>query len=464
MLLVGLVLFFVVSLIFCYIHFKKDIIHPSIIYSAVYVLSSLCALYNVDNWGINFKFLTFAILVGGSVEFILIGMLIKYLFEKKNKEPVVFENKPLHVNNIVFAGVCVIGVIIVLMQIYFLIDTANKFGGYDSISGALKIYKDHVSYFNDYKLPHYFSLLCKILEMSSYISIYIFSKKLLENEKISFKVIIKNSVYLVPVVLFFVKELLASSRITLLSVICAFIMIFMILWNCKSQWKKTIKLKILGIGIVAGCIGMVLFYESAALIGRVNQKGLLDYVTCYAGGSIECFNRYGQEPIEKSEIPGAETFYNLYASLDRYGVTHFDIESKHSIHLEYRYYGDSMVGNVYTAYRRWYHDFGIMGVLILNGIMSCFFHLIYYCFRYNKFKYMKHFTVILTGYLSWTLFMHPIDSYLYISVLQITFCTNIFVFMVLCNSLFNIRIREKKLYYNETSVNEMVSLLRKIRI
>jgi len=177
-----------------------------------------------------------------------------------------------------------------------------------------------------------------------------------------------------------IETLVGFSLGTIMGVIIA-----IILWSQKKNWKSRIAFKNIGIIVAVGVVGMVLFYLSASLIGRSNDKNLFKYVTTYAGGSIECLNHYVIFPIEgeKSDIVGNETFYTLLQSLDKYKITHTNIAEKQTAHLSFRYYYDSMIGNVYTAYRRWHHDFGWIGIIVLNGIMAAVFAVGYYIHKYK---------------------------------------------------------------------------------
>ena len=52
---------------------------------------------------------------------------------------------------------------------------------------------------------------------------------------------------------------------------------------------------------------------------------MVDYITLYAGGSIECFNRFMQdENKQDSEIFGEESFYYLVKNLYDYNIIEMD--------------------------------------------------------------------------------------------------------------------------------------------
>ena len=193
------------------------------------------------------------------------------------------------------------------------------------------------------------------------------------------------------------------------------------IWSYHTG-KAYISIKTIGILAIAACGGLVLFYLSASLVGRINTKGLLEYITFYCGCSIECLNQFFKHPPAASEIFGKETFYNLNLKLYNLGLLNLD--KFYPIHLEFRYYGDVMVGNIYTAYRRWIYDFGYIGAMILQGVMAGTMSVFYNKLKYRTFK-NTGFWLVLYSYIVYTIVFHPIDGYFYLQGVSQTFVTTL---------------------------------------
>lgn len=346
-----------------------------------------------------------------------------------------------------------------MLLIYNVLKIARVTGDFNSFSEALAIFKTQTSYSNSISIPHYLNLMFKIPELSSYIFIYVFFKKIYSSSnKNIFYAIYSNLYYLLVPFLYIIKELLSSSRITILQLTFASITFGFFIWYQTNNWKKNINYKFIIAFLITGLIGLSGFYFSASLIGRSNTKNIIEYITMYSGGSIECLNQYIQypNPVDESTIIGNETFYPLIRSLDKYGITNCDIDSKQTAHLSFRYYNDTMIGNVYTAYRRWHHDFGYIGLIILNAVMSLIINYCYYSFKY-KFNQSKwEFLFILYGYISYSIFLHPIDSYFYTTIFQITFLTNIILFLMLYILILklNFDFNNRQVYYDNTKINK----------
>ena len=163
---------------------------------------------------------------------------------------------------------------------------------------------------------------------------------------------------------------------------------------------------------------------------------MFEYITFYVGGSIECLNQYVKEPVE-TKIAGEETFHNLLTNLNDMHITNLDLNS--SIHLEFRYYGKTMIGNIYTAYRRWIHDFGYIGALILNGFMAVFFNVFYNKIKYGNYKKEKTILmIIIYSYMSYSIYYHPLDSIFYNEFISRAFILFMFILLITYIIIMNI--------------------------
>ena len=457
MLIYLLVVFFLALTYVSYKVFDMELSNPAVIFSFMYFISSFCALLNINNFNIKLAPETFLLLFLGAIEFVLICYFVKKFFQQKYKLNTFLKQDTPYVDRKNVIILSVYSVILIVLLLYNIVLIANQYGEYNSFSGALSIFKTQTSYSNSVSLPHYLNLMFKVMELSSYILIYCFLSNIICNEELNiierFK---KNMLYLTIPVLYIIKELLSSSRITILQLSFATLVMGLIIWYSRYNWGQKIGLPFLITLSLVGVLGLGAFYSSAALIGRANSKNLVDYITAYAGGSIECLNQYLQHPnpVDNSDIVGNETFYPLIRSLDKYKITNFDIENKQTAHLSFRYYFSQMIGNVYTAYRRWHHDFGYFGVSILNGFMSLVFSICYYCFKFKKNNNHMGLYLSVYSYIVYALFLHPIDSYFYTTVFQLTFITNIILFIFLYVLLFYVKFdkNSKQILFNNKNI------------
>lgn len=430
MLIIALLISYIMLLIVSYFLFKKDILQPGVIFIAAYVVSVFCAVLNIDKWNINFHTNTFLVLLLGAIEFIAISYIVFKIFNKKypkeeKQSDLKKEYKPIKTWKIVLISIYCLAAIVLLL--YNVLQIAGQFDNYSSLSQALGIFKEHTSYKTDASLPKYINWIQKPMYAFAYIMLYYYIKEVIFNCANIKYVAIKRVYYLIPVICFIIQELLSSNRLSILSLLIGTLIMLGIVWQEKNNWTKNINIKTISIVSVVMIIFLIIFYFSASLVGRKNKKNMVDYITLYAGGSIECFNRFMQdEDRQNNEIIGEESFYYLVKNLYDYNI--IEMDEFYPIHLEFRDNDNGeTIGNVYTAYRRWTHDFGIGGAFILNGIMAIFYSVFYNILKKQK---IKEFAVIMYGYMSYPLFLHCIDGYLYLLTVRIAFITTSAIFVI----------------------------------
>lgn len=413
----------IAMLIVSYFLFKKDIIEPAIILLAAYILSTFCVIVNVNKWGVELHSNTFWILLLGTLEFVIISFIINKVFfniknnkeKKDNKEEK--EQSDVKVSSKLTIVIILYNILILVLLVFNVLKIASDFGTYSTFSEALTLYKSNTSYANNAELPDYLTILMKPIIASAYIYIFFFIKNIIYADGKKYKVALKYWYYLIPTMIYFLQRLTESNRGSIINFILSAIVMYFIMWNIKNNWKKHVKIGTIIKLAVSGVMCLVIFYLSASLVGRINSKGMIDYITCYCGGSIECFNLYLQEEDPVRVIPGEETFGRTIRDLGKLGIID-DIQVKTK--APFRYYEGNMIGNVYTSYKRWIHDFGILGVIILQAILATMFGIAYNLIRYWKYgEKIRDLIIIFYTYFIYTIFMHPIDSLFYLETFTI---------------------------------------------
>ncbi len=426
----------VVLLIFTYHKAQKDIMDPAVIFCAMYIVSVFCALLNIQKWNIHMRWYTVAFLVIGAVIFVGVSIGTKKFVLSTASKSTLKQNQPSEKNKEIPVAVvlfsCAYSILTIWLMVSEILKIARMFGEFTTFSQALTIYKDHASYKMEVQLPKYVTLMLKPVIACAYIMTFFFFKGILKENLSWKKKFVRYWYYLLPAIFYIVQRLLESNRGAIIDFVIAMLVMYFVLWNRKNNWKKSVKVRVLVEVGAIGVIGLIIFYYSASIIGRINTKGLFDYITYYCGGSIECFNRYLQNMPEHSKIFGEETFYHLIVDLDSLGITNFDLQSLVSGHFDFQYYNDIMIGNIYTAYRRWMQDFGIVGTILLQSVMAAFFSGFYY-----KIKIMAQsgkrtdFAIILYAYLAYCIFLHSIDAYFYLETFsKATVATLVVLFAV----------------------------------
>ena len=169
-----------------------------------------------------------------------------------------------------------------------------------------------------------------------------------------------------------------------------------------------------------------LFYYSAALVGRKSSETLLRYLSFYFGCGIPSMEVKLQLGIPDYSF-GQNVFYGFYTLLYKLGIT----EELNGYANEWLILGGHK-SNIYTAWYRYYADFGALGVVVLPALYGWLFTKIYQ-------KVKKSESLLFWGLFcawSYSLFDLSRDDYFYGQFLAtaplINNALSIFVLMVIC--------------------------------
>ena len=414
MMIIILLMLFIGILIGSYFLFNKEIMQPAVIFCATYTFSILCAVLNIGKWGIELSVKTFLILFIGGLEFCAISYgVYRYFQKKKVITQDTEEHKSIEVSKILTGSLIVIEVILLIVLLMNVLKIASKYGSFNSFSKALTLYKQHTGYSKDDELPGYVAKSIKIITASAYVSMFIFLNNVIKSNGKIGKRILENGIHLVLPLIFCIQKFMESGRGGIVYFLLSTLTMSIVIWSIKAKWKEQIKIKTIAKISLSVCFALILFYLSTPLVGRINKKNLFDYITYYCGGSIECFNQWVEKPDSVEVVRGEYTFAKTIRNLNELKITDYKLNNKN--YSKFIYYEKTMVGNIYTAYRSWMHDWGIPGAIILQAIFAIIVNLLYNMIKYGKQReYINDLLIILYGYISYTIYMHPIDSYFYL--------------------------------------------------
>ena len=218
-----------------------------------------------------------------------------------------------------------------------------------------------------------------------------------------------------PVVMFCVCSILTGGRNPLLQLLVAALMMYYLLkkkiQGYSRKFNRKFTFKLLSIVVIV----LIAFSNMRFLVGRTNTLNTFDYLAMYIGAPIKLFDMFIQNPPSKvHELFGQETFINLWTWLGTF--THDSRMTGLIMNKEFRTFNGLQLGNVYTAFREYYFDFGIVGVIILPFIHSVFFTTFYQKISQNKTNWKKNefdLQIILYSYLSVALVYYSIDDRLF---------------------------------------------------
>jgi len=273
----------------------------------------------------------------------------------------------------------------------------------------------------------------RITKPLAYIYVAFFAERVVNPENKSS--IINKIMYLIPVAIYAFQVILQGYRIQLVALIIALIFDLFFFFQIVYDWKARINFKT-AVRICAFfiliCIG---FYYVKFFIGKLQESnGVIAYVTNYFGGSLQLFDMYLENPSSK----GYETFAALVNSLKKFGL--FD-GVKTVVQHEYRSASTGVyIGNVYTGFRNYYNDYGMIGVLFFPALYGYIFSKWYRTLKTKRvWKVNSVFSFLLYSCFLYTVVFHFFTDYFF-ALMGVGWYVNILIFYMVFVFIFKIKI------------------------
>ena len=371
-----------------FILFGKNIITPSLLALLMFTTSTLVAILNIAKWKINISEKTVLISITSFATLCLGELYSRIIFignhkPQNNNRKVNDDSIPILVKNNV---VLIISLFALLVIIYYYKETVKlaERAGFKSGAGMLLL-----AYAREASLDEGASiegmsglsiLLSLIVKSIAYIFAYIFLHNKIKCQKQG------NFLLLLPVVLYIPLIVLSAGRTQFIYLIAFCFIIGITFFMQKKNWNPVYVYKILLIGFLAIAIFLVIFTASGSLKAKSSRLSPLDTISIYAGLSIPSLDKYLTTDYIKfqNNYFGEHTLFGIYAILSKFDKTipHF---SKPYEFSSFNGYG----GNVYTAIRRYYQDYGYFGLYFMMFFLGFLYSYIFLKNR-NKIKSLAY--------------------------------------------------------------------------
>lgn len=116
---------------------------------------------------------------------------------------------------------------------------------------------------------------------------------------------------------------------------------------------------------------LISFIILAIVLGKRNsfaELNVKEYLTKYISVGIRNFDLFLKNPV-RSDFFGQETFPGFHRILYNY----LNIGNLYATPLDGIQFNGFSMGNIYTAFRRYYADFGLFGMLFISYLLGYFF-------------------------------------------------------------------------------------------
>ncbi len=381
--LLSLILYFNIKI------YNFDLLSPSFLYTTAMILSSTLAFIGLFLWNdvsyLSIK--TILICILSVVSFNAGEYIIRKICnnqKKSKKKKIEYIDADISWWKIIIQFVFVTVVFCLIYSEVYRIATVVGYKG-EGISTMIKYYRNTSILFSTkyikagININIIVSQLQKIVEVICFVNIYlivavIFNKDTIKNRKVS--------LYALIVAVSILSSLLTGGRMRL--VVYAVFTAAIILFKLNQKYSYVDMIKKYKKEIVIIIIVMVTsFYCALPLLGRKTDTNIIEYTTFYYGAPIPSLEKIINED-DKPAFFGEETFRGIQNVAYKLKIS--DYIQPISIKWVYFYTKDKdkLSSNIYTSAKRYYHDFGYLGVILLQLINGLVLSLLYVIMKQKK--------------------------------------------------------------------------------
>lgn len=365
-----------------YIVSDGDFFAPTCIATLGFIFSTICAAINSGYWGLQLENKTIEIIIGGLFCYLIIETIVKtFIFGKYKSTASRFSSTYHSLNRINIAygimGFFLVGEIgAILLYLRQVVHVARRHGGSGSLALLLNLYRNLSSFHTLDKsdtFPFWLNLLYVTVIGLGFFWAYILINNYMIDKKISKSTILNVLLVIVSIVM----NMANANRTRMIELAISIAVYIWFFQHRVLGWKSRMKFKTLIKVAVAVIVFILLFFGVRNLVGRNDSRSLLYVITHYFGVPIAGLNEFLKNPIS-SPIWGKETF----AGINNYIGAHFNkSDLVYATQKEFRTIQGINIGNVYTAFRSYIHDFGVGGTIVLTSIESCIMSVAYYSIK-----------------------------------------------------------------------------------
>lgn len=395
MMLLLLILITLLSLVFNMAAHEKDIMHPSCIFSLVFLVSEIVCLLNVRQYEILFHWQTVMAVTMGLLAFSAAGVFFGRLHSSGSVKKV-YPVKKIEISNtlviilILFYMITIFSFLKYLDEITEIYNAQYYYNGLVySLAGKIKLYDTLTKFWTatfakmNVPVPLLYRIGNPVCYSCAMIMIYIIVNNYAADRSV-------NPLHLAAVLLLVIHIVINGSRSPLFRILTMFLILFYIFRYGSSDRTDSFefirqrqKKRFYAIAFVTLSIAAIGFMGILLVMGRMDSSGFdpLKYLFIYIGAPLVNLDNYiASHAISfRGGLIGAQTFsalYNYIAKLT--GLSGFSVTGVGGFAFSNN---GIEIGNVYTTFFAILYDFGFGGVIPLIGLIA-----VYYCFTYENVK------------------------------------------------------------------------------
>ena len=380
---------------------KRVLLTPSFGLLCGFVLASGYALFSLDYIELDLSMPTMLYILAGIVTFIVVASFIDTYIKSRvgwSRQVVLSRRStaPQASNKIVYDKFVLIAFLVV--QVFIIYSYRNfyfRVTGLRIFSEAIYAYRNSVMFGNGQEVR---SIASYILYLRRFCvaSGYVFSYKLIHG--IIYKYKERRILLIGNIVLCALNNVMAGSRGPLIFYIIAIIVQAYFVLGSSRNWKNFINTKIVFRTMVVIVIVVGSFEMLGGLLGRGIAKTLGDYLAVYVSAPLKNLDTYVKEGQFNYALADNQTLYYLRRFIaNTLHITSWQGAVPHVLRYNSHGYG---LGNVYTMFKDFIHDGGVLGVVFYSALMALISELLFRkAIREKNSKEKINISIIIYSYL-----------------------------------------------------------------
>lgn len=340
----------------------KNLVSPPMLMGIGMLAASLMATSYYDEWNMG-KMLPESVFIlgGGTLFFTICCSICMTFFKVKGFNELSSYKTTPYIDRktikIFFIISIIIGATGILLKLFYL---RNVFGSLGLQELILAKRLDEWNGINDFVLPSYVRQLGSYTTIVSYFTLWV-SSLFVTNKNLNKKLQLKW-LLVAHLSIIFIDGMLSGSKAPILNMVLFFGIFFVYNYYSNNGSYKISKNFFIRISLIVILLA-ISFRSLSLLIGRaVEDVKNIDLLAEYCGAEIKNFDIFmHQSHTVKGKRWGENTFYGFYKDID---------PNFYKANGEFQLVGNYSLGNVYTQFRPFYEDFGMIGVFVMCAFMA----------------------------------------------------------------------------------------------
>ncbi len=410
-------------LLLCVAQSRRVLLTPQLGFVASFIPQAVFLLFFVDKWDVKLSNETMLVLIGCVTLFYVVSVLCSWLYSKAHsasKQQLLRKagilDEPIQLSRSVLIILSVLNVIVTIVWIYYIYSLAPGGSLVEKVASLAKISK-FGSLEEKIRFPFILNQTKAFFDACGYMMLYF----LIHGIVLGYKG--NRGLLLLNLACWFIGLFTSGNRGPFVIALFVSVVLAYVIFEKSRGWAFHIRFKTLLFLLAVGILVMCALYWTLEWFGRKSNDSMVDYLGVYLAAPLKNLDTFIREGKFGSDLIHAETFRNIVNSAGRIlGKPEWQMNAD----LPYRSVHGYGLGNVYTCFYCYLHDFGYPGVIIEVALMAAVSQIIFLKTVYGRKQPKISIVTVLYAYIYQTLLL----SFFYDRFYQALFSLNILKYLL----------------------------------